>query len=125
MINYTIDPQARLVRAHMSGVTTLVALATHISHLAKDPKFDPSYNLIFEVAQDATFSLLPVEEEFRQLLKHWTSRRKGVKWAFWSPFGVTHTHIQFALGLLDQKDVRMRLFEDEPSALKWLAEGDQ
>jgi len=124
MIEYTIDQDQKLVKARMSGTTTLVDLATHISSLAKNPKFDPAFNLIFEVSQDATFSILATETEFRTLLKEWTERRKGAKWAFWVPFGVTHTHMQFALGLLDQRNVRMRVFEDEKSALDWLAEAD-
>jgi hypothetical protein len=64
-----------------------------------------------------------VETEFRHLLKQWMSRRKGAKWAFWAPFGVAYTHVQFALSLLDQTDVEMRLFKDEDSALRWLAAG--
>jgi hypothetical protein len=121
MINYVIDKELRLVKARMTGSTTLVGLVTHISNLARDPDFDPSLNLIFEVAPDATFSILPVESEFRQLVKQWTSRRKGVKWAFWAPYGVTHAHMQFAIGTLDQNDVEMRLFEHEADALKWLS----
>jgi len=65
---------------------------------------------------------LPNELEFRKLLKRWADRRKGAKWAFWAPYGVTYTHMQFALGLLDQRSVQMRLFESEENALAWLAD---
>lgn len=122
MIEYTIDECQKLVRARMSGTTTLVDVVIHIANLAKDPKFNPAYNLIFEVAQDASFVVLANEKEFRTLLKSWTQRRKGVKWAFWVPYGVTHAHMQFALGLLDQRDVEMRLFDSEHKALTWLFE---
>jgi hypothetical protein len=124
MISYTIDSESGLVRARMAGATTLVSLVSHISNLAKDPQFNPSMNLIFEVEPEATFSLLPVEVEFRNLIKQWASRRKGARWAFWVPFGATYSHLQFAIGTLDQQDVQMRLFENEQSAIQWLVGGE-
>ena len=102
----------------------MVDLATHLSSLGKNPQFDPSFNLIMEVAPDATFCILANESEFKDLLKGWATRRRGAKWAFWAPFGVAYTHMQFALGMLDKRDVSMRLFETEENALAWLAEAD-
>jgi len=125
MINYVIDRGLRLVKARMTGSTGLVGLVTHIANLAKDPEFDPSFNLIFEVDRDATFSILPVEPELRSLMKQWTGRRKGVKWAFWAPFGVAYAHLEFALSVLYKGDVRMCLFDNEEAALQWLNEPDQ
>ena len=125
MINYVIDRDLRLVKAKMTGSTDLVGLVTHIANLARDPAFDPTFHLIFEVTRDATFSILPVEYELQKLLKQWTARRKGVKWAFWAPFGVAYTHLEFALSVLYKGDVWMNLFDNEEAALQWLNEPDQ
>ncbi|MGB8356188.1 MAG: hypothetical protein WCD79_19985 [Chthoniobacteraceae bacterium] len=122
MIKYVIDREQRLVKARMSGATGLVGLVTHIANLAKDPAFDPSFNLLFEVAPDATFSILPIEAELQKLIKQWTTRRQGVKWAFWAPFGTAYAHLEFALGILYKGHVQMRLFDNEESAMNWLNE---
>ena len=122
MIDYVIDREQRLVKTRMTGSTTFDGLVTHLSNLARDPAFDRSFNLIFTVSPDATFSVLPVEEDLQQLIKQWATRRKGTKWAFWVPFGTAHVHMQFVLGLLVQNDVQIRLFDNEATALQWLGE---
>ena len=120
MIQYGIDGAQRLISARMTGQISLVDLMIHISNLSKDPDCDPGFNLLFEVADDVTFAILPAEKEFETLIKEWMEHRKGIKWAFWAPMGVAYSHVQYAFETLNLKRPHARLFQNRHSALSWL-----
>ena len=121
MIQYRIDGAKLLVLARMTGSNTLVDLMIHITNVARDADYRPSCNLLFEVAGDVTFVIMPAEREFETLIREWMEHRKGVKWAFWAPMGVAYSQVQYALETLGLKSPHAQLFQDEHTARNWLS----
>jgi len=122
MIEYGIDGTQRLITARMTGCISLIDLMAHIIAISRDHDCDPAFNLLFAVADDVTFAILPAEREFETLIKEWIEHRKGIKWAFWAPVGVAHSHVQYALEILHLKHSYVGLFQNEHTALNWLVE---
>lgn len=120
MIEYTIDAVQRLIRVRISGANIPADLLRHVSDLGADPKFDPTFNCLFRITEDATMQTTLFDDLLKTILEQWQQRRKGVKWAV-----VSSSHIQLALAQLATDNVsfrfvQLRFFDDEDSAMKWL-----
>ena len=120
MIEYTIDAAQRLIRVRMSGANTPTDLLLHVSDLSDDPAFDPTFNTLFCITEDATLQTTMFDRLLKTILEQWQQRRKGVKWAV-----VSSSQIQLALAKLATDNVnfqfvQVRFFDDEDSAVKWL-----
>lgn len=109
----------------MSGHSSLVDLMIHITTVARDPDYDPTFNQLLEIAEDVTFTVLPVETEFELLIKEWLEHREGMKWAFWAPPGVAHAYMKYNLDLLSLKPPHACLFQNEETAMRWLVDGEE
>ncbi|HTS19460.1 MAG TPA: STAS/SEC14 domain-containing protein [Verrucomicrobiae bacterium] len=123
MIEYTVDAAKRLIRVRMSGGNTTTDMVRHLSALANDPQFDPTFNALFYITDDARMQTTLFDTLLKRILEQWQQRRKGVKWAV-----VSASHIQLALTKLVTDSIKfelvqLRLFDDEASALKWLDSG--
>ena len=123
MIAYTIDVTRRLILVQMSGPNTLAELLRHFSALSADQKFDPTFNALFFITEDARLEMTFLGNLLKTLLEQWEQRRKGVKWAIVSP---SRSQLGLAESLTENirlKFVQMRFFNDEESAMNWLNSG--
>ncbi|MGD0059881.1 MAG: hypothetical protein ABSD58_10730 [Verrucomicrobiia bacterium] len=121
MIDYTIDAAQRLIRVRMSGANKPADLLQHVSDLGANPAFDPTYNTLFCITEDATLETTLFDRLLKTILEQWQQRRKGVKWAVVSPSQIQLALAKLATDNVNFRFVQLRFFTDEDSALKWLS----
>lgn len=120
MIAYHIDPLRRVVTTRVSGRLTLADLTGHMHQLLRDPKFRADYNaLIIAMDLEAVPSANSVAT-FAPLVRAWSNRRAGAKWAFVLPTPATRTFAETALNEVRLSSIITRCFLAESSALAWL-----
>ena len=120
MIEYTIDPAQRLIRVRVSGANIPADLLPHFTNLSADPQFDPTFNTLFRITEDARLQTTLFDGLLKTLLEQWQRRRKGAKWAV-----VSSSRIQLALAKLATDNVsfpfvQLQFFDNEDRAMKWL-----
>ena len=123
MIEYTIDAAQRLIRVRMSGANTPDDLLRHFSRLITDPQFDPTFNTIFRITEDATLETTLFDDMLKTLLEQWQRHWKDAKWAV-----VSSSRIQLALAKLATENVnfqsvQLRFFDNEANAMNWFCSG--
>jgi hypothetical protein len=120
MIDYYVDSARRIVVTRVTGRISFGDFANHLQRLYRDPKFAADFSaLIVATHSDA----IPTEESLaliRPLLRLWSTRRAGAKWAFVLPDNHTRTFAESALLDLRLTAVVTRCFISEAAALGWL-----
>ncbi len=120
MFAYYIDPVRRLAITRASGRLTAVSLADYLPKLFRDPKFDPSFDALI-VAMDVDAVPSPATAAMlAPLVRSWSARRSGVRWAFVLPNEETRHAAELALNQVRLTTVTTRCFLSEASALAWL-----
>jgi hypothetical protein len=120
MIAYHVDSVRKIVVTRVSGRLTFGELAGHLHRLMRDPKFSPDYNALI-VAMDAAAVPPPTSvSAFTPLVRAWSVRRVGVKWAFVLPTKETRAFAESALNEVKLTTLTTRCFLSEAAALGWL-----
>lgn len=120
MLDYHIDVARNLVITRAAGRVTVAEIAAHLSRLMRDPTFKPELNAMI-VAMDAAAVPGPVGVgAVTPLIRVWSKRRAGVKWAFVLPNKATRDFIESAVNEARLTALSARCFVSEASALAWL-----
>jgi hypothetical protein len=120
MINYTIDRSCGLIRVMTNGASTFTDLIRHLANLNDDPEFDPNYNTIFHIAEDATLPNSFLIDLLKTILEQWEQHRTGTMWAVVLPSNFHLRLAQLAAQSVDLRSVELEFFDDEEGAIAWL-----
>jgi hypothetical protein len=119
MIDYHIDVTRRLLITRGTGSVSLAEVAVHLTQLLRDPKFHPDFNALIVgselggISATAAATLAP-------LVRAWSKRSSGVKWAFVLPSQTARAAAESALDHLQLTALTTRCFLSEAAALAWL-----
>jgi hypothetical protein len=120
MIDFHVDPLRRIVTTRVMGRVSLTDFACHLQRILRDPKFSAEFNALI-IATDAT--AIPSSTSInvvQPLIKAWSYRRAGARWAFVLPTAETKTFAESMLLELRLTSVATRCFLSESAALAWL-----
>ncbi|MGO9245760.1 MAG: STAS/SEC14 domain-containing protein [Verrucomicrobiia bacterium] len=123
MIEYIIDRPDRLVRVRVSGCVTSADLVSHFSTVHDDPSYDPSFNILFQIDDDAEGPILAELPGVGLQMEAVARLQHGTKWAVVMAPGFKRTVIEFLLRGVKLAPVQMRFFDDNRLALAWLGPG--
>jgi hypothetical protein len=120
MLDYHIDPARNLIVTRAMGKITAGELSTYFVRLMRDPVFQPELNALI-IAVDV--SAVPTANEvmlLAPLIRAWSKRRAGVKWAFVLPNQASRDFAESMLAQARLTAVTSRCFLSEPAAAAWL-----
>lgn len=120
MLDYHIDLARNTVVTRAIGRVSISDLSVHLVRLMGDPLFKPELNALI-VANDV--SAVPSKTGvgvLTPLVRAWSKRRTGVRWAFVLPNRATLDFAELALGELRLTAVTARCFLSEAAAWGWL-----
>jgi hypothetical protein len=120
MIEYVIDHQERLVRVRVAGCITGADLAKHFSRVHNDPSYDPSFNVLFQIDDDAEGPIMAELPGVGLQMEAVARLQNATKWAVVMSPGFKRTVTEFLLRSANIASVQMRFFDDNPTALAWL-----
>jgi hypothetical protein len=121
MIDYCVDVPRNLVVTRASGRLTVAEITNHLVRLMRDPAFKPELNSLI-VAGDIHAVPGPVGVgALTPLIRAWSKRRAGARWAFVLPNRTTRDFVEAALEQAKLAAVTTCCFLSEDSALAWLA----
>jgi hypothetical protein len=120
MLSYHIDSSRRIVTTRVSGRLTLSGLTEFLQKVFRDPKFDASYDALI-VAMDAD-AVPPASAAamMAPLVRSWSNRRSGARWAFVLPSEESRNAAELALNEVRLTAVVTRCFLSEAAAGAWL-----
>jgi hypothetical protein len=116
-VHYLIDVDRHLVRTSITGILTVDDLLTHIAELRSDPAFNPQFSEIIDVSQVED---VPLGYEDLKRVVPMDPFSTSAKRAFVIPtknvaFGVARMY-----QLLQNEDPRIKIFQTEEDATRWL-----
>lgn len=120
MLDYHIDATRNLVTTRALGRVTLGDVTAHITRLMRDPAFKPELNAMI-VAVDLAAVPGPIGVGvITPIVRAWSKRRAGVKWAFVLPNQAARDFAESAINDARLTAVLTRCFLSEAAALNWL-----
>lgn len=120
MLDYHIDVARGIVITRAVGRVTLSDLTNHLTRLMRDPAFRPELNALI-IAADVSAVPGPVGMgAITPIVRAWSKRRAGVKWAFVLPDRTTRDYAESALDEARLTALSARCFLSESAALTWL-----
>ena len=120
MIDYHIDLERRLVITHASGRVTLTDLAVHLARLMRDAQFHSDFNALIVASDLMAMPSSTGVTTVAPLVRAWSKRRAGAKWAFVVPNKAARRDAEAALDGLKLTAVATKCFLSEADALGWL-----
>jgi hypothetical protein len=120
MITYTIDEAERLICVLMSGENSCNDLAKHYTTVLNDPKYDPTLDSLFVIADDASGPILSELPEVGTVLELLSKLQTGRKWAVVMTPGFKRVLLELMLKGVKLGTVQMRFVDDEKLGLAWL-----
>ena len=121
MLDYHIDAARGLVITRAVGRITLGDLTGHLTRLMRDPAFRPELNALI-IAADVSAVPGPVGVgAITPIVRAWSKRRAGVKWAFVLPDRTSKDFAESAIDEARLTALMARCFLSESAALEWLA----
>src|SRR4051812_13366491 len=85
MIDYHIDSARSVVTTRAVGRVSVSEVANHLVRLMRDPEFKPELNALIVVGDVNTVPGPVGLGALAPLVRAWSKRRVGVKWAFVLP----------------------------------------
>lgn len=120
MIDYHIDTARKIVTTRAAGRVSVADLTAHLVRLMRDPAFQPELNALVIAADVNAVPNLSGVSVIAPLVRAWSKRRSGVKWAFVLPNQATRDFAESALAEVRLTAVLTRCFLSENAALAWL-----
>jgi hypothetical protein len=116
-VRYVIDVNRRLVRTSFTGILTVDDLLTHIAELRADPAFNPQFSEIIDASQVED---VPLGYEELKRLAPMDPFSTSTKRAFVIPTRTVAFGVARMYQLLQNEDPRIRIFQNEEDAARWL-----
>lgn len=120
MIDYHIDVHRRVVTTRVTGRLTFADLANHFQRLIRDSKFSSDFNALIIATNEEAVPSAGSVSALAPMVRAWSKRRSGVKWAFVLPSPAARTFAESALNEIRLNSVTTRCFLAESAALAWL-----
>jgi hypothetical protein len=120
MLDYHIDPARSLIITRAMGRITATELSAYLVRLMRDAMFRAEMNALI-IASDV--NTVPTANEvalLAPLIRAWSKRRAGVKWAFVLPNQATRDFAESMLAQARLTSLTTRCFLSEATALAWL-----
>ena len=121
MLDYHIDPAGNLVVTRASGRLTIGEVTAHLVRLMRDPAFRPELNALIIATDVSAVPSATGVGALTPLVRAWSKRRAGVKWAFVLPNRATLDFAESALSEARLTALTARCFLSETTARAWLA----
>lgn len=121
MLDYHIDTPRELVITRALGRVTAADVTAHFVRLMRDPAFKPDMNALIIAADEQAVPNPVTVGALAPLIRAWSKRREGVKWAFVLPTRQTRDFAEAALEQVRLSAVTARCFFSESAALAWVA----
>jgi hypothetical protein len=121
MINYSLDPARKIATTRVEGPFSFAELANHLHCLLRDREFHADFDAIIIATNVAAIPPPAAIGTLAPLVRAWSSRRRGVRWAFVLPTRESLAFIERALGEVRLPDVSVQCFISEPEARRWLS----
>ena len=120
-IQYTIDPQRRLVHARTPATVTLREILEYERRVVENPAFDPTYAELFDTSGTTTMtvSFEDVDNlvEFERSHGRYVGKRKC---AFVAPTDINYGTVKMYISMEDTSPMETRVFREMRDALDWL-----
>lgn len=123
MLTYHIDSVRRLITTRVSGPLTVSALAEYLPRLFRDSKFDASFDSLVVAMDPQAVPSAATAALLGPLVKTWSARRSGCRWAFVLPDRASREAAEMRLDQVRLSAVVTRCFMSEAAALAWLESG--
>jgi hypothetical protein len=120
MIAYHIDSHRRIVVTRVSGKLTFADLAGHLHQLIRDPKFSADFNALIVACDETAVPAAGTVSALAPMVRAWSKRRAGAKWAFVLPSATAKTFAESALHEIRLSSITSRCFLSETAAQAWL-----
>ncbi len=120
MIDYHIDVHRRIVTTRIAGRLTFSDLATHFQRLIRDSKFSADFAALIVATDEAAIPSSASVSAWAPMVRAWSKRRAGAKWAFVLPSQKARTFAESALHEVRLTSINARCFLAESAALAWL-----
>lgn len=120
MLDYHIDTARNLVITRALGRVTVADVMAHLVRLMRDPAFRAELNALIIVADVSAVPGPVGVSALTPLVRAWSKRRAGVKWAFVLPNQTTRDYTESALNEARLTALSARCFLSESAALSWL-----
>jgi hypothetical protein len=121
MIEYHIDTPRNVAITRAMGRVNVAEVTAHLVRLMRDPAFKPELNALIVVGKISTVPGPVGVGALTPLVRAWSKRRAGVKWAFVLPNRETRNFVESAIEQARLTAVTTRCFLSEEAALTWLA----
>jgi hypothetical protein len=122
MIDYQLDLPRRISTTRVTGRLRFAELANHFHRLLRDPEFRADFDALIVATDLAAVPPPSAVLTLGPLLRAWTSRRRGARWAVVLPTSESREFAEQALAAARLGEVSIRCFVSENEAFAWLAE---
>jgi hypothetical protein len=120
MIDYHLDLARSIVVTRAAGKITAGELSAYLVRLMRDPQFQADLNALILVNDVNTVPNKLEAGLIAPLIRAWSKRRAGVRWAFVLPNQPTRDVVESLLVDAHLTAVIARCFLAESAALAWL-----
>jgi hypothetical protein len=120
MIAHHIDADRRVITTRASGKVTVGDVAGYLQRLVRDPKFNSEYNSLIVAMDEQTVPSGATLTALGPVVRVWSGRRAGVKWAFVLPNNATKALVESAIVEARLTSVITKCFLSENAAMGWL-----
>lgn len=120
MIDYQLDPSRRIATTRVTGRLTFAEVANHIHRLIRDRAFHPDFDAVIIATGLAAVPPPSAVGSLAPLVRAWSARRRGARWAFVLPTAESRAFAERALAEVRLAEVSYRCFGSEQEALAWL-----
>lgn len=120
MFAYHIDPTRRVAVTRVSGRLSTITLADYLPKLFRDPKFDPTFDAMVVAMDEEAIPPPSLAAMLAPLVRSWSAKRAGVRWAFVLPNEAAGQRAEMALNQVRLTAVATRCFVSEAAAFAWL-----
>jgi hypothetical protein len=120
MIDYHIDQARNLAITRATGRITVAEVTAHLVRMMRDPAFHPDLNALIVAGNVETVPGPIGIGALTPLVRAWSKRRAGVKWAFVLPDKATRDIVESALQEARLTALTTHCFISESAALVWL-----
>jgi hypothetical protein len=120
MIDYHVDPERRVIVTRVAGRVSFGDFAEHLQRIFSDAQFKAEYNALIVALNIAAVPSAAAIELMKPLVRAWSRRRAGSRWAFVLPDPATQSFAEATLANLKLTAVTTACFASETAALGWL-----
>jgi hypothetical protein len=120
MLEYHVDPARRIIVTRVTGRVSFGDFSEHLTRIFRDAQFNPEFNALIVAMDVAAVPAASSVSLMTPLVRAWSKRRAGARWAFVLPDAETCAFAETALAGLKLTAVTTKCFLAEAAAMAWL-----